>query len=195
MGDCSTSLHGFTMETPESKGSQAASRIPAEREPMAGFMTNHRTIGATALAVLLVAALSACSSSEDTTTTTAPAASGTTITVSLGDTADAMFLTPSPMEAPAGDVTFEVTNDGDREHEFVVLSTDFAADDLPFDEEADEALEETDGVVPIDEIESLMPGETKTLTVTLDAGHYALICNIERHYRLGMRSDFTVTES
>jgi uncharacterized cupredoxin-like copper-binding protein len=51
----------------------------------------------------------------------------------------------------------------------------------------------------IDEIEDMEVNDTQTLTVDLDAGSYALICNIydksenEAHYSEGMRTQFTVT--
>jgi uncharacterized cupredoxin-like copper-binding protein len=37
------------------------------------------------------------------------------------------------------------------------------------------------------------PGKTKSKTLTLKKGHYALVCNIAKHYALGMRAPFTVT--
>ena len=154
-------------------------------------------------AILLALLLGACggsSSAESTAaspTTKATAASTTlppgTVKVVLSDVdANTMLLTPSPESASAGTVTFEVVNTGDKTHEFVVLRTDLAAADLPFDESADEVLEEGEGVTPIDEIEDIPAGETKTLVVDLEAGHYALICNLQGHFRMGMRSDFTV---
>ncbi|MBK5268385.1 MAG: cupredoxin domain-containing protein [Acidimicrobiia bacterium] len=150
---------------------------------------------------LLTLLLGACSSTA--TTTTAAASSDTTaaaagnpgeVIITLADvSADSMLLTPDPASAAAGEVTFVITNTGTEEHEFVVLKTDLGIADLPFDEAADEVLEDGEGVVALDEIESIMPGETKTLTVTMEAGNYALICNFEGHYRKGMRSAFTVT--
>ncbi len=142
--------------------------------------------------------LAACSGGSATTTTTSGAATTTAgedmsgvISVTLADVdANTMLLTPSPSTAPAGEVTFEVTNSGTQEHEFVVIQSDLALEDLPFDDAADEVIE--DELTVVDEIESLMPGETKTLTVTLVAGSYALICNLEGHFRMGMRSAFTV---
>lgn len=154
----------------------------------------------TVVGIGMVLLLVACSSSSETTTTqaqatttTTSAAGAQTVTVTLADVdANTMLLTPSPDSVAAGEVTFEVTNAGDREHEFVVLQTDLAIDDLPFDDAADEVIEDGPGLTAVDEIEELQPGETKTLTVTLDAGNYALICNLEGHYRMGMRSAFTV---
>lgn len=36
-------------------------------------------------------------------------------------------------------------------------------------------------------------GASKTLTLKLDKGRYALICNIPGHYAAGMFADFTVS--
>ena len=39
------------------------------------------------------------------------------------------------------------------------------------------------------EIEEIAPGETKSLTLTLQKGHYALVCNLPGHYKAGMRAN------
>lgn len=152
------------------------------------------TFATVALIALLVAACSGDSTTTTTTassTTAAAASASGTIAVTLADVdANTMLLTPTPDSAPAGEVTFEVTNSGEKDHEFVVVQTDLAIGDLPFDEAEDEVIE--DELTVVDEIENLTPGETKSLTVTLEPGNYALICNLEGHYRMGMRSAFTV---
>lgn len=103
--------------------------------------------------------------------------------------------TPS---VPAGSVTFEATNEGpDDVHEFVVIATDLAITELPTVEDGsvDEAGE---GLEVIGEIEDIPVGETQSVTLDLEAGNYALICNIydadedEAHYQEGMRTSFTV---
>ena len=95
-----------------------------------------RTIASFATVALIGLVVAACSSNS-TTTTTAPAttaaqsttteesatASGT-IAVTLADVdANTMLMTPNPDSAPAGEVTFDVTNSGNVEHEFVVIKT------------------------------------------------------------------------
>ena len=40
---------------------------------------------------------------------------------------------------------------------------------------------------------SIGKGKTKSKTLKLKAGSYALVCNIAKHYGLGMRAGFTVT--
>ena len=155
--------------------------------------------------VAMALLMAACSSNSAATTTTAEgttassegttaAATEGTVRVTLADvSATSMLLTPSPTSAPSGDVTFEVTNSGNVEHEFVVIKTDLSLENLPFDDSADEVIEDGEGMTPIDEIEEIQPGETKTLTVTLEAGNYVLICNLEGHFRMGMKSTFTVS--
>jgi hypothetical protein len=71
---------------------------------------------------------------------------------------------PAESSAPAGDVTFDVTNEGpDDVHEFVVFKTDLAPDALPT--VADGSVdEEGEGVELIDEIEDITIGDTPTLT-------------------------------
>jgi uncharacterized cupredoxin-like copper-binding protein len=107
-------------------------------------------------------------------------------------------VVPGSSSAPAGSVTFNVTNDGpEDEHEFVVIRTDLSPVDLPTVEDGS-VDEEGEGLEPVNEIEGIPVGETQTLTVDLDAGSYVLICNIydedeqESHYQEGMRVAFTV---
>lgn len=44
----------------------------------------------------------------------------------------------------------------------------------------------------VGEVDDLAPGASKDLTLTLPAGHYALICNVPGHYAGGMHADLTV---
>lgn len=120
----------------------------------------------------------------------------TTVAVSLQEWA----VVPAQDSAPAGDVTFEVINDGPADvHEFVVLKTDLGPADLPVDENG-VVSEEGEGIEVIDEIEDIPVGESQDLTVSLEAGNYVLLCNIwsedegEAHYKMGMRVAFTVDE-
>jgi uncharacterized cupredoxin-like copper-binding protein len=94
-------------------------------------------------------------------------------------------LKPTPTEAPAGRVTFNVRNNGAVPHEFVVLKTDKPAGSLLKGAEADEAGN-------VGEIGDVQPGAAKKLVLKLKAGHYALICNLPGHYRAGQHADFTV---
>jgi uncharacterized cupredoxin-like copper-binding protein len=95
-------------------------------------------------------------------------------------------------DLPAGKTTFDVTNDAGQTHEFVVVKTDLAEDALPTDENGD-VDEEGEGMEPVDEIEDITAGTTKSLTVSLDPGNYVLICNLPSHYRQGMYQAITVS--
>jgi uncharacterized cupredoxin-like copper-binding protein len=119
---------------------------------------------------------------------------GGTVEVTLQEFA----VIPAPGSISSGEVSFEVTNEGpDDVHEFVVFKTDLAPDALPTVEDGS-VDEEGEGLELIDEIEDMAVGDSETLTVSLDAGSYALICNIydedeqESHYQEGMRVAFTV---
>ena len=109
----------------------------------------------------------------------------------VGVTEEDFTITPDESSAAAGDVTFDVQNDAEQLHEFVVFKTDLAPDALPTD---DEGLvdEEGEGLELIDEIEDIEGGSSQSLTVNLDAGNYVLICNLPGHYAEGMHAAFTV---
>jgi iron uptake system component EfeO len=80
-------------------------------------------------------------------------------------------FSPSTITVPAGSVTFSVKNAGTEEHEFEIFK----------------------GETVIDEIEGLVPGLTKDLTVTLEAGDYTFVCKLNGHDQLGMKGTLTVT--
>ena len=109
----------------------------------------------------------------------------------VGVTLADFTVTPDEDSAPAGDVTFDVTNDAEQTHEFVVFKTDLAASDLPTNEDGD-VDEEGEGVELVDEIEDIEGGTDQSLTVNLESGSYVLICNLPGHYAQGMHASFTV---
>ncbi|MGH2462863.1 MAG: hypothetical protein ACRDFZ_04450 [Candidatus Limnocylindria bacterium] len=123
-----------------------------------------------------------------------PPGGGTSINVTLQEWA----VLPDADSAPAGDVTFVVTNDGpDDVHEFVIIRTDLDPGSLPTD--ATGAVDEAGADIEvIDEIKDIAVRGTAEVTATLEAGNYILICNIytesedEAHYAMGMRVAFTV---
>jgi len=66
---------------------------------------------------------------------------GTPVAVAVGETdVQNMYMTIDPTTVPAGTVTFTVVNEGVKKHEFVILSTDVMAGDLPL--KNDEVVEE-----------------------------------------------------
>jgi len=122
----------------------------------------------------------------------APAAKkkGTPVLIVVGDTAGTkapMTMTVAPTSAPAGKITFTVKNEGTVIHEMVVLKTDVAYDQIPV---AKNKISESTAV---GEVADIGKGKTKSGTMKLKAGNYVLVCNISKHYGLGMRAAFTVT--
>lgn len=99
----------------------------------------------------------------------------------------------------AGAVTFNITNAGDKEHEFVVRKTALQAASLPLnaDDEVSEDAPELTEVGDPSEVAEIPSGSTdRTLTVTLQPGHYVIFCNLHvedlLHYQKGMHVDLTV---
>ena len=94
-----------------------------------------------------------------------------------------MYMHVDPATVPAGTVTFTTVNEGVKKHEFMILSTDVMVADLKV--EGDEVVEDDYSVVDEHEHEHLAGGDTASLTADLDPGHYALICNLKGHFRMG----------
>ena len=111
----------------------------------------------------------------------------------IGATLADYTITLDESTGTAGEITFDVTNDAEQTHEFVVLKTDIAEDALPTDDAGDVDEAGDPGIELVDEIEDIAAGDAPSLTVTLDAGSYVLICNLPGHYRQGMHSSFTVS--
>ena len=110
----------------------------------------------------------------------------------IGVTEADFTVTPAETSAAAGELTFDITNDAEQTHEFVIFKTDLAPDALPVGDDGD-VDEEGEGVEHIDEIEDITGGSTQSLTVTLDAANYVFICNLPGHYAQGMHAAFTVS--
>lgn len=110
----------------------------------------------------------------------------------IGITLSDFKVEPAETSAAAGELTFDITNDAEQTHEFVIVKTDLAADALPTNTDGD-VDEEGEGIEPVDEIEDITAGSTQSLTVSLDAGSYVFLCNLPGHYRQGMHTTFTVS--
>ncbi len=124
----------------------------------------------------------------------APVPGGPTVNVTLREASDTAYvLTADQTSVKAGDVTFKVTDQGKKDHETVLLKLDgtTAYDKLPIDGATNRVGEDTNVGETGDP--DLTPGETRSFTVNLTPGTYVLVCNIEKHYGLGMRSLLTVT--
>jgi uncharacterized cupredoxin-like copper-binding protein len=115
----------------------------------------------------------------------AAGAADSTVSAKLGE----YYIKPAESAVDAGNIQFKVNNEGKIEHEFVVIKTDTPPGDLPLvDGDVDE---EAAGEVP-GEIGSVEPGATEEVTLSLDPGKYALICNLPGHYQAGQYTGFTV---
>jgi len=77
---------------------------------------------------------------------------------------------PSAISVPTGPVTFKVTNNGTVAHEFEL---------------------ERNGQT-VDEVEDILPGLERDLTVTLAAGQYEFVCALPGHEEQGMKGTLTV---
>lgn len=82
-------------------------------------------------------------------------------------------FTPSALSAPAGPVTFSVTNAGNENHEFEVMRDDQS----------------------LGKIASFSRGTTQAVTVSVEPGTYAFVCRLNGHDQLGMTGTLTVTGS
>lgn len=134
--------------------------------------------------VTLVTACGGAASPKPSATVASSATAGGSIAVEMKEWA----VTPASTTAKAGAVSFKVTNGGTLVHEFVVVKTDTKATDLTV---VDGKIDES-ALTPVGEVEDIAAGANGTLEVTLAAGHYVLLCNVETHYGQGMRADFDV---
>lgn len=94
---------------------------------------------------------------------------------------------PSTLTAKRGAVAFAVKNVGKVDHELVVLKTNIAPSKLPVKKGKAAEPGRVGRVGPI------KPGASRTLTLTLAAGKYVLLCNMPGHYQAGQRIGFGVT--
>jgi uncharacterized cupredoxin-like copper-binding protein len=85
-------------------------------------------------------------------------------------TATEFRFEPATINVAAGTVTFHVTNIGVAEHEFEILKGDQT----------------------VSEIEGLVPGLEKSLTVSLSPGEYLFACHLPGHFEQGMKGTLTV---
>jgi uncharacterized cupredoxin-like copper-binding protein len=156
-----------------------------------------RSIMASSIGMIFLASFVAgCGGSSTSTDTTiasggdvtVPVSTGTEIAVKASDTsATTQTLVAAPVSAPVGDVTFTLTNAGNKTHEMIILKTEDAIDKLVIG--ADNKVSEA---ASVGEISETPAGKVVTKTFTLAAGNYILVCNIEKHYAQGMRTAFVV---
>lgn len=102
----------------------------------------------------------------------------------------------APTEYAAGSVTFDVSNDGEFPHEFVVIEGE-GYESLPLEDGGKVIEEELPTGALVDRTSRIQPGETAQLTVDLAPGSYVLVCNLgsggNSHAGAGQNLDVTVT--
>lgn len=92
----------------------------------------------------------------------------------------------------AGNYLFVDTNHGGSPHELVMWKTDDHDNQLPLDDARRVNEDSKDLESVLDSGSSLNPGETRVLSVSLDPGHYVMVCNLPGHYLAGMHVDVVV---
>jgi uncharacterized cupredoxin-like copper-binding protein len=136
------------------------------------------------IAMVLTLGAAACGGSDNGGGGGDGGGEASTIAVSMKDWEIAL----DPTTAPAGPITFDVTNDGPTTHEFEIFSGDVDPATLP----VENGVAVTDGLELIDEVEDVTAGSTAQLEVDLEPGTYALICNLADHYEQGMYTTLVV---
>src|SRR6202140_291538 len=96
-----------------------------------------------------------------------------------------MGMKLSRKSAPAGVVTFKVTNvSKDTVHEMIVMYRQDPTKPLPYIDAENRVDEDKAG--DKGEVSELDPGNSGSLTVALKPGKYVLICNVPGHFDSGM---------
>ena len=113
---------------------------------------------------------------------------GGTVHVALNE----WSITPAhgeAFEAGAGDVVFEIHNEGAVPHDFKIIKTDLAPDALPIGDgvvDMEAAGEVIGGADPL-------PGDIMVEEAyELEPGSYVIICTIPGHYQQGMTAELIV---
>ena len=125
-----------------------------------------RAVAVATVSCLALVGLVGCSPAAPTTGQGASLAAGT-----IQVTAKEYAFTPSALTAKAGPVSFRVTKAGAETHEFEIFKGDQV----------------------VDEVEDIVPGISRDLTVNLAAGDYTFACKLNGHDGLGMKGTITVS--
>jgi uncharacterized cupredoxin-like copper-binding protein len=130
----------------------------------------------------------ASTATSTATTTTADQTAGKSVEIKMGE----YFFDPKDVTVTAGKVKITAPNTGKLLHELVLLKTNkdpgsFKASGGEVDEKA---LEDSGIEIP-GEIADVDPGKTKSATIDLSPGKYAMICNVSGHYKAGMYGSLT----
>ncbi len=145
-------------------------------------MQQLRRFGSLLVVVLLAASMAACSGG----------AAGPSATTQVQTTLTDFDIQLSPSEVPAGEVDFQIANQGATLHEVEIFRLPAGVDAASLPISNNIADDSAAGLTLVDEVESITPSSTPNLSVALEAGRYAVICNLPSHYGLGMHATLVV---
>jgi uncharacterized cupredoxin-like copper-binding protein len=117
-----------------------------------------------------------------------PTPGGTPVNVLLAD----FKVRRDTAVVAAGTVNFRILNQGPTTHEFIVVRTDRAPDQLPLQRDGLTVNEDAPGIELLDEAQGLDIDDRQTMVLDLAAGQYVMYCNLEGHYLGGMHAALTV---
>jgi uncharacterized cupredoxin-like copper-binding protein len=158
-------------------------RGPRQPSTRRATTTWRSALAPAAALVALALAAAGCSSKADA----APGA------VRIDATVKDFTIRLSRTRVPAGDVVFEITNQGPSTHEFKLVRTDLRATDLPMLPGGLSVNDDSAALHPVRDVEDAEAGSHTRLVTNLRPGHYVIYCNFEGHYLGGLRADLDVT--
>jgi plastocyanin len=129
-------------------------------------MAARRVVVPLVAAALLAAGCGGDDNGEATDTT--PVAEGTTLQL-VADPGGALAFDETSLDAPAGSITIELTNDSSVPHNVAVENGD------------------------VDEESDTVTGEPTSLTVDLESGAYTFYCSVPGHRDAGMEGTLNVS--
>jgi uncharacterized cupredoxin-like copper-binding protein len=142
----------------------------------------------TRFGLLALGALLAVGTWVAVTTQSASAQASTRMTITLNEY---QIISERP-SVPAGDVTFDVVNTGDENHELVLIKSDKDTAALPMSATNKDEVDEAATGEYIGGWEDVQPAQMANGTLILTPGRYILLCNLTKHYGLGMVGTLTV---
>ncbi len=145
-------------------------------------MVELRRLRSLVVMVLLAASIAACSG----------ATGGSSAVTEVQTTLTDFDIELTPSEVPRGEVDFLITNQGAELHEVEIFRLPDGVDAASLPISNNVADDNAAGLTLVDEVESITPSSTPSLSVALEAGRYAVICNLPTHYGLGMHATLVV---
>ena len=166
--------------------STAPSPVAAATPSAAASVEPTATATTPSLAPVATAAPTAVPSTQPSAApTVAPKAQFTSVGVTLLDTSIKLDKTSIPF----GTVTLNIKNSGSVLHQLIVLRTDIPQNQIPASTTQPGTMQEPGLVM---QSQTIAVGASSSLTLTLGAGNYVLMCNQPAHYLIGMHTGFAI---